>query len=219
MKKIIFGSSLVLVIFCLFFLLSRKKEKKLPIKKLPIIGKPSIDHTQHHRIGDYCFTDQLGAVIVPATFDHKIYLANFFFTSCPGICLKMQQNMYKIYQLVKCYPNVKILSHSVDPVRDTVAVLYEYAKKKFNIKENNTWHFVTGDQEKIYTLAQTSYFITVKSDKLSPGGIAHGGGFILVDKQKRIRGLYDGLNTQNIPQIIKDIHLLLNEEATDDYSS
>ncbi len=211
MKKIILGFFLTIVLLMAIYIVdSKKKDSK---KQLPFIGNHHLSKQQYHTISTYMLKDQLGESITPETFKGKIYLANFFFTSCPGICLKMQKNMHKIYKKIQKNPHIKLLSHSVDPEKDTVDVLLQYAKKKFNITDNTTWHFVTGDKQTIYTLAQKYYFISVAPDELSPGGIAHGGGFVLVDKQKRIRGLYDGLNTDNIAKIIKDIHILLNEKS------
>ena len=171
-------------------------------------GKTTYD-TIFHKIAEFSFIDQDSSVVTNKTFDGKIYIADFFFTTCPTICPKMNAQLVRVYDQIKDDPNIKILSHTIDPMHDTVAVLHHFADRLG--VSSNTWHFVTGDQDKIYEIGQTSYMVTAMEDKTSPGGFLHNGAFILVDPDRRIRGIYDGTNQDDVDRMMNDIPKLLTE--------
>ncbi len=180
--------------------------------ELPILGERYVDDNQdtvYHKIADFAFVNQLGDTITNADMAGKIYVADFFFTSCPTICPIMKKEMLRVYEAYKGQPNFKILSHSIDPTHDTQAVLKDYAEK-LGIEDASTWNFLTGDQEKIFEIGQTSYLTTAMSDQAEPGGFLHSGAFLLIDQDGRIRGVYDGTKSDQVDRLIADIPKLLN---------
>jgi protein SCO1/2 len=162
-----------------------------------------------HQIPNFNFTNQDGEKITQKTFEDKIYVTDFFFTTCPGICPKMTANMDILQKEFVNDASVLLLSHSVTPTIDSVAQLKKYALDK-NIGKN--WHLVTGDKKEIYDLGRQFYF--VEEDLGTPKGtddFLHTENFVLVDKNKHIRGIYNGLNTNAIQQLIADIKTLKKE--------
>ena len=162
-----------------------------------------------HKIPNFSFTNQDGKNITHKTFEDKIYVTDFFFTTCPGICPRMTKNMDIIQQEFIKDSSVLLLSHSVTPTIDSVAQLKKYAIDK-NIDKN--WHLVTGDKKEIYNLGRQAYF--VEEDLGTPKGIddfLHTENFVLVDKNKHIRGIYNGLNRNAVQQLIADIKTLQKE--------
>ncbi|MDT0642524.1 SCO family protein [Zunongwangia sp. F363] len=183
-------------------------------KKLPILGNKEISSnekdTLYQTIPDFSFINQDSLLITSNTFANKIYIADFFFTSCTTICPIMKNEMQKVYNKYKGNPKVAFLSHSIDPSHDSVPVLKAYAK---NLEINNDqWHFVTGDQEAIFEMAQKHYMVSALEDSTVPDGVLHSGAFILIDEQKRIRGYYDGTNPEEVDKLIQDIPLLLHDK-------
>jgi len=184
-------------------------------EKLPIAGYKDIRSvdgkmdTIYHTIQDFAFLNQDSMIITEKTFEDKVYVADFFFTSCPSICPKMKQQMLRVYERFYDEPQLLILSHTIDPKHDTVAVLKEYAK--LLEVESSKWHFVTGDMDKIYAIAEKSYFAPAGEDEEAPGGFLHNGAFVLVDKDRRIRGVYDGTDEFQVDKLIKDIPRLIQE--------
>jgi len=167
----------------------------------------SIDEENFHKITDFKLINQLGDTISQKIFDGKIYIADFFFTTCPGICLKMTGNMVKVQEAFKDDPEILLLSHSVTPSIDSVPVLKNYAEK--NGVLDNKWHLVTGDRSEIYDLGRNQYF--VENDLGVPKDIndfLHTENFLLIDKNKHIRGIYNGLNRASVAQLITDIKAL-----------
>ena len=163
-----------------------------------------------HKIPDFKLVDQSGDTISQKTFDGKIYITDFFYTSCPGICLKMTGNMSKIQEEFKDNPDVLLLSHSVTPSIDSVSVLKDYAEDHGVI--DTKWHLVTGDKNEIYDLGRNQYF--VENDLGVPKDIndfLHTENFLLVDTNKHIRGIYNGLNRSSIAQLITDVKTLQSE--------
>ncbi len=182
-------------------------------ESLPILGRRTVDQqgdTLYHAIGNYQLVNQDGKQVTPETFEGKLYVADFFFTSCPTICPTMKTQMLRVYERFKDTPEVAILSHSIDPKHDSVAVLKEYASQ-LGIEDNAKWHFVTGDQSEIYRLGQQDYMVTAGEDQNAPGGFIHSGAFILVDRQKHIRGVYDGTIAEDVDKLMEDIEVLLEE--------
>jgi protein SCO1 len=211
MYKYIFFLSLVLALTS-----CSNTDRQLPIlgPREPItkmVDGKSVTDTLYHRIPTFSFTDQNNTAVSNKTFDGKIYVADFFFTTCPTICPKMKTQMLRIYEQFKGNTQVGILSHTIDPRHDSVAVLHEYSQG-LGVKDNSQWHFVTGDKDKIYEIGQKSYMVTAVEDATEPGGIVHSGAFILVDKQRHIRGIYDGTRPEAVDKLMKDMTLLLNEK-------
>lgn len=198
----------------LFFSCSSPVEKKLPVFGErdvvinEIYGKKVVD-TIYHTISDFSFVDQDNAIVTQETFKNKIYVTDFFFTSCRTICPIMKTQMLRVYDTLKNNPEVLILSHTIDPEYDTVALLHDFAERLGVSSER--WHFVTGVKDSIYNLAQRSYFATAMEDKSEPDGFIHSGAFLLIDKERRIRGKYDGTNENQVNQLIADIAILQKE--------
>ena len=139
----------------------------------------------------------------------KIFVTEFFFTSCPSICPKMQAQMLRVYEKYKTNPNVGILAFTIDPARDTVGKLKQY-EKKLDI-ESSKWHMLTGNKDSIYTLAE-SFMVSAAEDPDAPGGHVHSGTFILVDKHKRLRGYYDGTKEESVANLLNELDILQKEE-------
>lgn len=169
---------------------------------------PALD-TLHH-IGDFRLTNQEGETLTQATFKDKIYVTNFFFTTCPGICPKMTSNLSILQEEFKNDDALLLLSHSVTPKSDSVSVLKSYADKKHI--NSSKWHLVTGDQQEIYHLGRKVYFVEEDLGlKKDDDQFLHTENLILVDKQKHIRGIYNGLNKTAVNQLIADIRTLKME--------
>ena len=187
------------------------------IKELPILGRSEIKEkvvngetiydTLYHTIDDFSFIDQDSNVVTNETFDGQVYIADFFFTTCPTICPVMKQQMLRVYEKYKDNPEVSILSHTIDPVHDSVAVLKDFATK-LGVKTDK-WHFVTGDKDEIYDIGETSYMVVANQDPNAPGGYIHSGAFLLIDKKRRIRGVYDGTEPEQVEILINDIGRLI----------
>ncbi|APZ48135.1 SCO family protein [Polaribacter reichenbachii] len=173
------------------------------------IASNSDELKKFHKIPDFEFINQNGETITQKIFENKIYVTDFFFTTCPGICPMMTKNMHLVQEAFKNDDTVLMLSHSVTPTIDSVPQLKKYAIDK-NIGKN--WHLVTGNKKEIYDLGRTAYF--VENDLGEPKGIndfLHTENFILVDKNKHIRGIYNGLNKNSVKQLIADIKALKKE--------
>lgn len=171
-------------------------------------GQPVTDST-YQTIPDYAFVSQYGDTVTANTLAGKIYVADFFFTSCPTICPKMKVQLKRVYEKYKGNSGVMLLSHTIDPAHDSVPVLKEFAD---NLGvTGRQWLFVTGDRDKIYDIGQNSYMVTAQADPTAPGGVVHSGAFILVDKARHIRGIYDGTTEAGVDKLMADIDRLLAE--------
>jgi protein SCO1 len=178
---------------------------------LPILGERYVEEGQdtvYHTIADFSLLNQLGDTLQREDVLGKVYVADFFFTSCPTICPVMKKEMLRVYEQFKTSPDFRILSHSIDPKHDTVEVLKDYAEK-LGVSDASTWNFLTGDQEQIFELGQTSYLTTAMEDQQEPGGFLHNGAFLLIDQQGRIRGVYDGTKSDQVDRLLADIPKLL----------
>ncbi|MDC1222138.1 SCO family protein [Salibacteraceae bacterium] len=171
-------------------------------------GKMKLD-TVYTQVKPFQFFDQDSNVVDHSTIDGKVYVTDFFFTSCPTICPKMKQQMLRIYNELDGEEDLLFLSHSIDPVRDSVARLNTFAKK-LGI-ESSRWHMLTGDRDSIYSMAK-HYMIAAQKDDLAPGGYAHSGAFLLVDRNKHIRGIYDGVDPESVDELIVDVKQLLKNQ-------
>ncbi len=179
-------------------------------KPLPIIGHKNIDgnDTTYHTIPDFSFINQDSQRVTPATFEDKVYIVDFFFTSCPTICPVVKSQMMRIYDRFEGDDRLLFLSHSVDSRRDSVPRLNVYANNLGVSSER--WHFVTGDITEIYDIAE-DYFSVAKEDPEAPGGFDHSGRLILVDPNKHVRSFCDGTNEEEVNRFMEDIETLLNE--------
>ncbi len=199
-------------------------QKTLPIYTPSDVNPEMVDSTvQHiaanHTIPDFSFTNQNGKIITLKDYEGKIYVADFFFTTCPTICPKMTKNMTWLQNQIKNNPKVMLLSHSVTPDIDSVPVLKKYAIEKGVI--DGKWNLVTGDKKDIYYIARKSY-LAVKTGKPSAlYDMVHTENFVLIDSKRRVRGFYDGTNldqptndpkVKNVTQLLEDINFLCNEE-------
>ncbi len=201
----------------LFLLLGACQEIKTNFE-LPILGRNEIvtkevngiliKDTISHRIADFSFINQDSAVITNASFKDKIYVADFFFINCPSICPEMSKQMYRVYEKFLENENVGLLSHTIDPSYDTVAALANYADLLG--VSSPKWEFVTGDKDQIYDIGETSYMVVANEDENAPGGFIHSGAFLLIDKKRQIRGVYDGTIASQVDLLMKDINRLLS---------
>ncbi|MEQ8301877.1 MAG: SCO family protein [Cyclobacteriaceae bacterium] len=201
--------SRVVVMILVFALMSGCAKKQAP---LPIFGQREVvnNDTVYHTIANYEFVDQDGEKVTNETYAGKIYVADFFFTSCRTICPIMKTQMLRVYEATAEMDDVAILSHTIDPEYDTVELLHDFANRLG--VSSDRWHFVTGVKDSIYKLAQTSYFATAMEDKSEPDGFIHSGAFLLIDKQQRIRGKYDGTKEEDVNRLIVDIKRLRDED-------
>lgn len=194
--------------------LENQKNKKA---EFPVLGRKqyvekvvdgkTVTDTVDHTIPDYKLVNQDSNWVTPETFAGKVYVADFFFTSCPTICPTMKKEMLRVYEAYKDNDEVGIISHTIDPEYDTVALLKDFADK-LDV-EAPKWNFVTGEKEAIYELGQKGYMVTAMEDENEEGGYLHSGAFVLVDKERKIRGVYDGTRSEEVDKLITDIALLL----------
>jgi protein SCO1/2 len=214
--------SLSIIIFIGIYSLLKPK-KSLPIFTPRDVNPQLVDSTiQHvgynHKIADFKFTNQNGKIITQEDYKDKIYVADFFFTTCPTICPIMTDNMVWLQDKIKDIPDVLLLSHSVTPDIDSVAVLKKYAQKKGVL--DNKWNLVTGDKKDIYYIARKSYLAVETGKPEELYDMVHTENFVLIDKKGRIRGFYDGTNldkptedgTKNVTQLLEDILWLAENE-------
>lgn len=212
-------SNLVLLVATLVTVLpscnSKQKEGNLPIfGNMNLVdrmkdGKKVID-TVYHTIPDFTFTDQDSNTVTQETFSDKIYVADFFFTSCPDICPAMKTQMLRVYEKFKSEEGFALLSHTIDPKRDSVMVLKDYSER-LGVEGSGKWFFVTGEKEEIYDIGLNGYMVTADESPDAPGGFIHSGAFILVDKEKRVRGVYDGTKEEKVDLLMADIPRLMAE--------
>jgi protein SCO1 len=173
------------------------------VKKLPVlIG-------EEHRISDFNLIDQQGRTVTISDWKDKVVVANFFFTHCPSVCPKMVRNLKTVQESYSNDPAILIASYSVDPERDSVDVLAKYARR-FDIN-GKAWQLITGAKKDIYRLARHSFKLTATDGDGGDEDFIHSSQLVLIDKEKRIRGYYDGTNTKETNQLIKDIKKIEDE--------
>ncbi len=179
-----------------------------PITKT-VDGKQVTD-TVYATIPPFSFVDQERQTITEKNLDGKIYVADFFFTSCPSICPTMQRNMLTVAKAYAGKADFKLVSFTIDPRHDTIPVLKTYAEK-LGAKPDQ-WYFLLGKKEDVYQLAEKNYLVSVSEDKQAAGGFVHQGWLVLVDKKGRVRGAYDGTDKKQVDQLIVDVKVLMDEE-------
>nr|WP_121274210.1 SCO family protein [Pedobacter schmidteae] len=214
--KLKLSLSISILTAAVLFTASCKNDKKLPIlgpRSVDTIKKPdgstTVD-TVYKSIPAFSFLNQDSAIITQDKFKDKIYIADFFFTSCSTICPTMHRNMKDIFDKYKDNPEVMYLSHTIDFKYDKPSVLKKYAQKLG--VDNGKWQFAYGSKDSIYKIAEKDYLVAVIEDTTAKDGYIHQGWLVLIDKQKRIRGAYDGTDTKQVAQLMKDIPVLLAED-------
>jgi len=176
----------------------------------PVLVDESIQYVKkYHRINEFSLTNQNGENITHKDYDGHIYLADFFFTTCPSICPIMTENMVYLQSLVNDLPDVKLLSFTVNPEIDSPEVLKAYAQQKG--VDDKRWNLLTGDKEEIYNLARRSYLVVQDDGNGDEHDMIHTENFVLIDTKRRIRGYYDGTDINSIKKIFNDIKILLKE--------
>jgi len=206
------NKTILLAVVALFtFACNQKKEEKKLL--LPVIGGKTVSatgNTVYHTIKDFSLLNQYKEIVTQQNTQNKIYVANFFFATCQSICPAMSNQLGRVQQAEKDNADFLILSHTVNPMHDTAEVLFEYAGKYGAIK--NKWHFLTGDKKAIYSLAKEDYLVNALEDDGTPEGFIHSEALLLIDKQKRIRGIYDGTDSLQVNKLISDISILKTEK-------
>lgn len=205
---LIFAIAICVLMYNTFF-----QEEKLPVYKPTDFNPELVDvslqgFTENHIVSDFDLTNQNGKTITQSDYKNKIYVADFFFTRCPSICPIMTNNMSKIQNEFIDNEAVMLLSLSVTPKLDSVPLLKKYADKNGAI--DTKWNITTGDKKHIYNLARKSYFAVVDQGDGGLQDFIHTPNFILVDKKKQIRGIYNGTNDEEIQKLVSDIKTLLN---------
>lgn len=170
------------------------------------IEKRSIKYDNIHRIEKFSFLNQDGKRVTNQNFEDRIYIASFFFSTCPGICPLMTSNLVKLQEAIKEDHHVLLLSHTVTPLKDTVPVLKNYAQSHGILSKK--WHLVTGKRKEIYNLARNSYFA---DEDEGTNNFLHSENLFLIDKLKRIRGVYNSTQRMDIKRLIEDIEVLKSE--------
>ena len=188
-----------------------KPIETLPIYSPSMVSKELVEENiqfikKYHKIKDFSMKNQNGETITQEFYNDKIYVADFFFTTCPTICPIMTENMGYIQEKIKNDSDVLLLSFSVTPEIDSVEQLKKYALEKNVI--DSKWNLVTGNKKDIYNLARTSYLVAKTNGDGGKYDMIHTENFVLVDKEKRIRGFYDGTNSKEMNKIISDIEIL-----------
>ncbi|MBT8254692.1 MAG: SCO family protein [Flavobacteriaceae bacterium] len=209
----IFGITLLVlsIVIILTFYNILKVEQPLPIYQPANVNTELVDSTiqhqrKYHRIADFNLMNQNGKTVTMDDYKNKIYVADFFFTTCQTICPIMTDNMYKIQQELLADQDVLLLSHSVTPEIDSVAQLKRYALEK-DVNDAK-WNLVTGDKKQIYELARKSYLAVKDQGDGGPFDMIHTENFMLIDKEQQIRGFYDGTNPEEIDRLLDDIKIL-----------
>ena len=187
----------------------------LPVYQPAMIDPKLVDESiqfvkKYHTIAPFTMTNQNGQTITEKDYENKVYVADFFFTTCPSICPIMTKNMFSLQEKLKTkYPEVKLLSYSVTPEIDTIEQLKRYAIE--NKVDDRIWNLVTGDKKEIYTLARKSYLVVQNDGNGGPHDMIHTENFVLIDEENRIRGYYDGTDINEMDRLITEIGMLKND--------
>lgn len=205
-KKIIIAAASLIGVILIYWLAISATNKDFFTVKLPVMSY----------VQNFDFTDQNNQPVTQKTIDGKVYVAEYFFTTCTGICPKMNANMAKVYNLYKGNKDFAIISHTSMPETDSVPLLKGYEEKMIGDNPDNPakWYFVTGSKDSLYKMARQSYLVDDSKNNLEniDDNFIHTQFFALVDKQMRVRGIYDGLKKDEIASLEKDIDKLLKEQ-------
>ena len=198
--------------------LKPSEKKKLPFINPIDISEEMVDPEllrlgYGHKIGNFAFLDQNGNTVTQNDVKGKVFVAEYFFTTCQTICPIMNKQMQRVHEAYRKNDEVNILSFTVNPEIDTVEQMKRYADE--HKADGKKWHFLTGEKDKLYELARKSFFVLKPAESQNQGDVGsdfiHTNNFVLVDQKLRIRGYYDGTNSKEVDRLIKDIDLLLNE--------
>jgi protein SCO1/2 len=198
--------------------LKPSKKTKLPVINPIDISEEMVDPEllrigYGHKIGNFSFLNQNGKTITQNDVKGKVFVAEYFFTTCQTICPIMNLEMQRVHEAYKKNDEVSMLSFTVNPEVDTVEQMKRYADE--HNADSKQWHFLTGEKDKLYELARKSFFVLKPAESENQGDVGsdfiHTNNFVLVDQKMRIRGYYDGTNSKEVDRLIKDIDLLLNE--------
>ena len=210
-----FGVLLVFSIITIYlFYVALKPSKSLPVFNPADVNPELVDSTvqyisKYHTIADFSFVNQNGKTITQKDYEGKVYVADFFFTTCGSICPKMTTNLAEVQKAIINNPKVMLLSHTVFPETDSVPVLKAYALK--NGVVDSKWNLVTGDKKAIYTMARKSYLAVKLGKPEQLYDMVHTENFVLVDTKRRVRGFYDGTKKEDMKRLIEDINFLCTE--------
>ncbi|HOZ87749.1 MAG TPA: SCO family protein [Bacteroidia bacterium] len=203
---------LIPLTFLLWFFISKKENK--PARQLAYFGPRrglKVNDTTYHFVPAFQFTDQYNETVTEQTVNDKIYVTEYFFTTCQSICPVMNNYLEKIYVEFKNSPEFLILSHTVDPETDSVSVLMDYAKQQG--VTDKKWLFLTGTKQDLYNLARKGYLLNAEEGNGGPDDFIHTQNFALIDKERHIRGFYDGTDSVEINRLIQEIKILQKEYA------
>ena len=213
MKKLIPALIIVVIGIAIAYNMNNKpKVLKVynPIDLNPELVDESLRNVdKFHRVGSFSLTDQDGNEVTENNFKDKIYITDFFFVTCPTICPKMTKQMDRVYDEFEENDDISFLSHTVMPEADSVSVLKKYADE-IGVSSDK-WKFVTGDRKQIYNLARKTYFAAITEGDGGINDFVHTENFVLVDKEKKLRGFYDGTSKKDVDRLIVDIYALLEE--------
>ncbi|WP_428223795.1 SCO family protein [Flavobacterium sp.] len=213
--RLFLGTLGIISVLCIFlFYMVLKPKKALPVFTPSMVNPELVDTTvQHiankHTIADFAFTNQNGKLITQKDYEGKIYVADFFFTTCQTICPLMTNNMSWLQEQIKNNPKVMLLSHSVTPDIDSVPVLKKYALEKGALEHK--WNLVTGNKKDIYYIARKSYLAVKTGKPEEMYDMVHTENFVLVDQKRRVRGFYDGTKREEVEKLLEDINFLCSE--------
>lgn len=205
--KLLIGAFLVCFVF-----LSCEKEKNLPYfgERDYVYKDGEIIDTIFHEIPDFTYTNQHGKLISKKDVFGKVFVADFFFSTCPSICPKMTTQMKRLQSLTKDIDELRFLSFTINPSYDTPDVLLEYANQ-YGVSLDN-WDFLTGDEKATHYLGVKGFLVHARADDDEPGGFAHSPSLVLIDRAGKIRGVYDGTQTEEVDQLNLDLRRLLRTE-------
>jgi protein SCO1/2 len=211
LKRILIVCSILLLpcIFYLWLITGKNNYRHIEVfgpKEVAATATNGVPDTLYHTVADFSLTDQYGHAISRNTFSNKIYVADFFFATCKTICPKITLELTRVQEKFENDPEVFLISHTVNPDHDNVKVLFDYSKK-YSAKQDK-WFFVTGDKKQIYDLARNSYFITAMQGNGGPDDFIHSEQLVLIDKEGRIRGYYDGTDHAEVDRLMDEIQVL-----------
>lgn len=200
------------LIFVGWFLFNKNEQK--PIRTLPYFGKKNTINngdTSFYTVKPFSFTNQYGEQVTEETVKGKIYVTDFFFTTCESICPIMSDELERVYNEFATNKDILILSHTVSPEEDSINVLMDYAKLH-GVKDKR-WLFLTGEKKHLYDMARTGYLLNAEEGNGDDDDFIHTQNFALVDKERHLRGFYDGTDSVEVSRLIADLKLLIKEYA------
>ena len=219
MKKVIFFAVFIVVGVSLTYYYIRPREEKLPVINPVDVHEELVDpeilrRGYGHKVGSFSFKNQEGRVITESEVLNRVYVVEYFFTTCKSICPVMNKQMQRVHKAFSDEEDFRILSFTVDPEVDTVERMRIYAEEH-GVVDDERWHFLTGRKEDLYSLARKSFFVLKPAEAQNLGDAGsdfiHTNNFVLVDREGRLRGYYDGTSEEEVGKLIKDIQILLEE--------